>query len=112
MAGAVQRYPVRPSHRVRLAPAELARILTEVFGSARPVGDAVETEYGALVRLAARADGKELAVEVTMNPKVPNDVAAETVARYNRFLESATGYSAKERAKRLRKSAGGPSTGD
>jgi len=40
-----------------------------------------------------------------MNPKVPNDVAAETVRRYNRFLETLTGYTAKERAKKSQKAA-------
>ncbi len=46
-----------------------------------------------------------------MNPKVPEEVARETIARYNRFLEEATGFSAKERAKRLRKSATAAPTG-
>jgi hypothetical protein len=41
-----------------------------------------------------------------MNPKVPEDVQRDTISRYNRFLEAATGYSAKERARKLRKSAG------
>ncbi|MGI0068558.1 MAG: DUF5611 family protein [Thermoplasmata archaeon] len=41
-----------------------------------------------------------------MDPKVDVEIAAETVRRYNLFLERATGYSAKERAKKLRKSAG------
>ena len=33
-------------------------------------------------------------------------VARESIARYNRFLEEASGYTAKERARRLRKTAG------
>ncbi len=42
-----------------------------------------------------------------MDPKVPEEVARETIARYNRFLEDVTGYTSKERARRLRKESAG-----
>ncbi|HUJ77753.1 MAG TPA: DUF5611 family protein [Thermoplasmata archaeon] len=102
----MQRYPVRTDHRSNLAPEPLAALLREAFDAASLDGETATAAFGAIVRIAARADRKELAVEVTMNPKVADDVARETIARYNRFLESATGYSSKERAKRLKKSAG------
>ncbi len=62
--------------------------------------------FGAIERLVARPVGAELEVDMRMNPKVPDEVAAETIRRYNAFLEAVTGYTAKERASRLRKSAG------
>jgi hypothetical protein len=102
----VQRYPVRANHRPNLAPEALERLLRDCFGSAAANGESCSATFGAIERLTVRADKKELAVEVTMNPNVPNDVAADTIGRYNRFLESVTGYSSKERARRLRKSAG------
>jgi hypothetical protein len=102
----VQSYPVRTSHRGILNPAAIARILQSHFDSATIEGDSVAASFGAISRIVVRADGRQLSVDVTMNPKVPEDVARETIARYNRFLEEATGFSAKERAKRLRKSAG------
>ena len=101
----MQRYPVRVDHRAQLAPEALERLLRDIFESATREGESASASYGAIARLSVRADRKELAVDLVMNPKVPNDVARETIARYNHFLESATGYSAKERAKRLRKSA-------
>lgn len=104
----MQRYPVRTSHRTNLAVAALAERAREQFGSVEVQGESISTTFGAIARLTARAEGRELAIEVTMNPKVPNDVASDTIARYNRFLESVTGFSSKERAKRLRKSASGP----
>lgn len=107
----MQRYPVRPSHRVNLGPEALVRLAREHFGSAEPVGDGVRTAYGAIASLVVRGDRRELLVDVTMNPQVDEAVARETIGRYNRFLESTTGYSAKERARRLRKSAGGPASG-
>jgi len=106
----VQRYPVRANHRANLAPAALAGLLREHFGGAEVDGAVASASFGAIERLTARADGRELAIDVTMNPKVTNEVAAETIARYNRFLEAVTVYSAKEQAKRFRKSATGPET--
>jgi hypothetical protein len=99
----VQKYPVRPSHRANLAPEALARILATHFENVSGTGAERTASWGAIVRLSASADGRELRVDVTMNPKVPEEVARETIARYNRFLEEASGYSTKERAKRLKK---------
>jgi hypothetical protein len=101
----VQRYPVRPSHRKNLDSAPLTVIVRTHFESAETDGESVTSSWGAIQRLSARGDKRELTVDVTMNPKVTEAVAAETIARYNRFLEEATGFNAKERAKRLRKLA-------
>ena len=102
----MQNYPVRASHRVGLAPTALEAVLKTHFGTAVIEGDAVVSSYGAISRLSVRPAGRELSVDLTMNPKVPEEVARETIRRYNQFLEAATGYSSKERAKRMRKSAG------
>ena len=108
----MQNYPVRASHRGNLAPEALGRIAREHFESVTVTSEDVAASFGAISRIVARASGRELAIEVTMNPKVPEETARETIARYNRFLEEVTGYSAKERAKRLRKSAGAPGSGE
>jgi hypothetical protein len=85
----------------------MAEGVRQAFGEAAQEGDRVTTRFGAISRLAVWSEGKEIAVELTMDPKVSEEIARETIARYNRFLEEVTGYSAKERAKRLRKSAPG-----
>jgi hypothetical protein len=104
--GTVQTYPVRATHRKNLDLAALGAIAQKHFPSVE-IGTAdVRVSFGAIERLTARAEGRALAVEVRMNPRVDNTVAAETIARYNRFLEELTGFNAKERARRLRKSAG------
>ncbi len=102
----MQTYPVRPDHRRNLDPEALATIARNHFDRVSVEGAEAIASYGALERLAAKADGRALSVDVRMNPKVPDEVARATIARYNAFLEEATGYTAKERAKRLRKSAG------
>ena len=107
----MQNYPVRASHRGNLTAEALERILREHFGSASVSGGSATTSFGAIARLAVQPAGRDLCVDVTMDPKVAEEVARETIARYNRFLEAATGYSAKERAKRLRKAATVPGAG-
>ncbi len=103
----MQRYPVRATHRKLLEIASLETLLRSHFDGVTVTGDGASGSFGAIARIVVRPEGRELAVEVTMNPKVPEPVAAETIHRYNRFLEEATGYSAKERARRARKSSGG-----
>ena len=102
----MQRYPVRTSHRGNLVPASLETVCRRHFEEVTRDGETVVARWGAIERLGARADGKTLGVELTMNPKVDESVARETIRRYNEFLEDATGFNSKERAKRLRKSAG------
>lgn len=103
----MQRYPVRPAARVNLALPALEALCRDHLGSATRDEKAVHATWGAVTRFAVWPEAKELVVDLTTNPQVPVEVATETVQRYNRFLEAATGYTAKERAKRLRKSAGG-----
>ncbi|MCI4334958.1 MAG: DUF5611 family protein [Thermoplasmata archaeon] len=107
----MQRYPVRPSHRARLRDGSLSTLATEQFGSARAEGPKVVSSYGAIAELKVWPEGSALAVDLRMDPKVEEAVARETIRRYNLFLLGATGYSAKERAKRLRKAAVADSPG-
>jgi hypothetical protein len=102
----MQRYPVRATHRRNLTGAALEAICLAQFEGVVRDGESVTAHWGAIERLTVRAEGKELGVDLTMNPKVEETVAAATIQRYNAFLNDATGYSSKERAKRLRKSAG------
>jgi hypothetical protein len=108
----VQRYPVRATHRRNLEPEALAGIVAEFLDGVERSGDTVTGRWGAIERLSARGDKRELVIDLAMNPKVAADIARETIARYNGFLEQATGYNAKERARRLRKSAGEAPAGD
>lgn len=103
----MQQYPVRVDHRRNLDLAAIAAIAKEQFDAVSVDDGEVRVSFGALERLAVKPAGREVTVEVRMNPKVPDEVARETIARYNAFLEGVTGYSAKERARRLRKSGGG-----
>lgn len=107
----MQVYPVRTTHRAQLSVPRLADLCRSIFEGAETDATAVVVKWGAIAQLRTWPEKKGLAVEITMDPKVDVTVAAETVRRYNRFLEGATGYSSKERAKRLRKSAGASDAG-
>lgn len=97
---------MRASHRANLAPPALLVLVKTHFESGELEAASAVASYGAISRLVVSAAGRELSVDVVMNPKVPEEVARETIRRYNQFLEAVTGYSSKERARRLRKSAG------
>ena len=83
----------------------LRKIAVDAFGEAGVDGRSVVVSFGALERLVAWTDGKRLFVEMTMKSGVPDRVATDTIKAYNTFLETATGYSAKERGKRAQKAA-------
>ncbi|MGA7922776.1 MAG: DUF5611 family protein [Thermoplasmata archaeon] len=105
----MQHYPVRPSHRRTLTTAHLEEVCRETFEEVAVADERIVGKFGAIARLQTWPDGKELAVDLVMDSSVPEPVQQETIRRFNRFLEAATGFSAKERARRLRKSAAPPS---
>lgn len=98
-------YSVRPAARAQLTLDRIVEICQTEFGAADRSEDAVTARYGAIDTLIVRPGKGELLVELQMKPNVPNEVAAETIRRYNRFLETLTGYTAKERAKKAQKAA-------
>jgi hypothetical protein len=107
----VQRYPVRTSHRGNLDLPNLTRCMESLFEDVSSDGKTVSAHFGAIESIRAWSEGRELAVDVRTDPKVAVEIAQATVQRYNRFLEETTGYTAKERARRLRKSATGTAPG-
>ncbi len=98
-------YELRRGHGKNLEGDKLRAIAADTFGSASEEGGKVTVSYGAIDKLTAWTDGKQLFVDMAMKPGVPDDVASETIARNNRFLEAATGYTAKERSKKAQQAA-------
>ncbi len=98
-------YELRRGHGKNIEGDKLRAIAAETFGSATTEGEKVVVVFGAIDKLTAWTDGKQLYVEMAMKPGVPDDVATDTITRNNRFLEAATGYSAKERSKHAQKAA-------
>lgn len=101
----MQAYDLKRGQAKMVEGTGLRDLATESFGSAREDGGKVVVSYGAIERLLTWTDGKSLFVETTMRKGVADDVATDTIATYNRFLERATGFTAKERSQRLQKKA-------
>ncbi len=98
-------YELRRGWAKKLAGGSLKEVAASALGSATEEGGKVVASFGACTRLTAWTDGKSLFVDTEMKTGVADDVARGTITAFNTFLEQATGYSAKERAKRAQQSA-------
>jgi len=77
-----------------------------IFGNASERDGKIVSSFGALKELTAWASAKNvLSIDTKMDTSVENQVAQDTIKAFNTFLEKATGFSAKERAKRAQKKA-------
>ncbi|MDE1819573.1 MAG: DUF5611 family protein [Euryarchaeota archaeon] len=101
----MQKYPVSPKVVKSLSLSTLQSVLQEVFGNGSTEEPFAHASFGALKDLKVGFEGKSMLVETVMDPTVPSEVQQETIRRYNSFLERATGYTAKERAKKLQQAA-------
>jgi len=64
------------------------------------------SSFGALKEIVAWPAKKNiLGIDTKMDTTVANEVAQETIKAYNKFLETATGFTSKERGKRIQKKA-------
>ncbi len=63
--------------------------------------------YGALKRLSVWIENKKLCVETESFTDADDEVILDTNRRYRKFLEDATGYTTKERLKKLKKDVEG-----
>ena len=99
-------YEIRKGHHSEIDGDGLKNIMTEVFGKASQEGDMIVSSYGALARVEAKILGKaSVLVNTRSDLSAPNDVASETIKRFNLFLERATGFTSKQRRNRLQKKA-------
>ena len=62
--------------------------------------------YGALKQVEASIVDKKLCVDTTPNPNVPDEKILETNKRFRKFLDDATGYTAKQRVSKAKKEVG------
>jgi hypothetical protein len=66
-------------------------------------GGKLIVSYGALQRVEASIVDKKLLVDTTPNPNVPDEEILETNKRFRKFLDDATGYTAKQRVSKSKK---------
>lgn len=102
--GEVQEYDVKRQLKGALSSESIRQMLQEEFGTVSDEDGHLVASYGALERLECwLSDKKKVCVNTVSRSGVSNSEAAETIAKYNRFLLRVTGYSSKERRKKAMK---------
>jgi len=102
----MQEYEVRRGHQENIEPEKLKTLMREAFGNVSERDGKFVSSFGALKELVAWPIKKNvLGIDTKMDTAVSNDVAQNTIKAYNSFLEKATGFSSKERGKRVQKKA-------
>lgn len=100
----MKEYDIRRGHFKNIEGDKLKNLMESTFGQVDIEGNKLKAHYGALQPLTTWVEGKDvLCVETQMNQDVADDVINETIQRYNKFLEEATGFTSKERIKRAKK---------
>ncbi|MCL5962820.1 MAG: DUF5611 family protein [Candidatus Thermoplasmatota archaeon] len=94
-------YDIKKNHK--LDQDILYKIVTDLFGNCTVIDKKIHVIYGALNPLAVWIDNKKLMVESNMKKDVTSDVAIDTIKKYNKFLEYATGMTVLERVKKEKK---------
>lgn len=103
----MQEYDIRRGHYKNIEGDKLPELIKEIFGNVNQRDDGfLETSFGALELLSVKPrDKKALIVDTKTSPGVDEMTASDTIRKYNEFLLRATGFSAKERSKRIQKKA-------
>jgi len=84
---------------------KLFELMKEIFGNCSMDGDWLISEYGAMKPIKIKVLNKnEIAMEI-ITVEIPEDQVLDTMRKRNAFLEKATGFTSKERLKRLKDKA-------
>ncbi len=94
-------YDFKRGHRKSMD--EIERIMSDIFGNVKRDGDKLVSSYKGLEKIVVWMEGKKLAAE-TKTKQVSDDEAMDTLKTWNEFLFKVTGYTAKERKKKMTKS--------
>ncbi len=102
----MQTLDIKRGHYKNLESMGLDNLMTEVFGNVEKDGEKYLANYGAMKPITVWLKSKkELIVDISTDPNVDDETAMKTIRAKNDFLQRATGFSSKERSKRLQKKA-------
>ncbi|MFO7990828.1 MAG: DUF5611 family protein [Thermoplasmata archaeon] len=100
------KYDIKRGHFENVEGGKLKEMMERYFGDVKEEGDKLISEYGAIDHLEVWTEGRTgLWVDIEMDPNVENEVAGETITKWNKFLLEATGFNAKKRRDRAKKKA-------
>jgi hypothetical protein len=99
-------YDIKRGHFKNLEGEGLSDIIKDIFGDVNLEGEDLVTSYGAMREMRVRVISKgSMSVETESDTGVSDDLALETIRKFNKFLEAATGFNTKQRKDRLNKKA-------
>jgi hypothetical protein len=93
-------YDFKRGHKKTLK--DIAAIMEELFGNVKEENNHLVASYGALERIEVWLEGGKMAAETTSR-RVESTIAQDTLKKWNEFLFRVTGYTAKERKKKMTK---------
>lgn len=99
----MQTYPVKRGHAKKT---DLKQVMEESFGEVDESDDWLTASFGAFRSIKAQYEGKmKLHVDTDQDKDVDMETGQKTIKAWNTFLESATGYTAKQRGKKMKEAA-------
>lgn len=101
----MRHYSIKRGYKENLEQENLRALVMESFGDCEEEGGKLIASFGALKQISVWSEDKDLVVDSEMDATVPNEVAMETIKRFNDFLYKTTGYTSKDRKKRAEKEA-------
>lgn len=102
----MQEQDIKRGHYKNIDGSGLEDLAKEIFGVCGKDGNTLVIEFGALQPFKVWVKDKStLCIETIMQSDVDEATAIDTRKRYNTFMERATGFTAKQRSKRLQKKA-------
>ena len=106
-------YEVKRGHYKNLEGDKLQKLMENLFGPVHKDGEWLVASFGALKMVKCKLEGKDkLWVDSETDRSADMGVAQQTMGVWNDFLEAATAYDTKQRAKRSQEAAKKGSGGD
>ncbi len=100
------KYDIKRGHFKNIEGDKLKEIMERYFGEVEEKDGKLSTKYGAIDHLDIWVEGRTgLWVDIEMNEDVEDDVAMDTISKWNKFLLETTGFNAKKRRDRAKKKA-------
>lgn len=101
----MEKLDIKRGNYEKVADDNLFKLMQEVFGNCEKDGEWHLSNYGAMKPIKVKILSKsEMAIEIT-TVQIPEDQVVDTMKKRNLFLETATGFTSKQRLKRLKEKA-------
>ena len=97
---------IKRGHFKNIEGDKLEKLMNEHFGNVKKEGETLISNFGAMRPITVKLEGKKsILVDIETDKNVEDSLISETIKARNNFLLAATGFTSKERSKRLQKKA-------